>query len=156
MKRFSLALLLAVACNHHSTKAPQPTYNGNQVTPAAVVWTQLVNATASGGTLTKSGGQPSLDDAGAVSAQSLGGGDGWLEFTVVDAQPYRVVGLARPHASTSADAIDFAFRMQAGRADVYESGDWKADNTVVSGDTLRVAVSSGIVTYSKNGSAVYT
>ena len=156
MKRFSLALLLAVACNQHPTNTPQPTYGDNQVVPQDVVWTQLVNATANGATLTKSGGQPWLDDAGAVSAQSIGAGDGWLEITVGDTQPFRVVGLARPHAGTSAGAIDFAFRLQAGRADVYESGAWQADNTVVSGDTLRVAVASGIVTYSKNGNAIYT
>jgi chitinase len=155
MKKYCLPLLLALACNHpHVTL--EPGYSGDQVTPEDVVWTQLVNATASGATLTKSGGQPYLDDAGAVSAQSIGGGDGWLEVTVADVQPYRLVGLARPHAGTSGDAIDFAFRLQAGRADVYESGAWKADNTVVAGDRLRIAVAGGIVTYSKNGNAVYT
>jgi spore germination protein YaaH len=115
-----------------------------------------VNATAAGATITKSGGQPWADDAGGVSAQSLGAGDGWLEFTVGDTQPYRFVGLARPHAGTSGGAVEFAFRLQAGRADVYESGAWRADNTVVGGDRLRIAVAGGIVTYSKNGSAVYT
>lgn len=158
MKRFSLALLLAVACNQHHTEGATspPTYGGDQIVPDAVVWTQLVNATASGATLTKSGGAPNVDDAGAVSAQSLGSGDGWLEVTVGDTQPYRLVGLARPHAGTSGDAIDFAFRLQAGRADVYERGAWQADNTVVSGDRLRVAVAGGVATYSKNGDAIYT
>ena len=49
-----------------------------------------------------------------MSAQSLGGGDGWLEFTVGDGAPYRVVGLARPHAGTSGGAIEFAFRAAGG------------------------------------------
>ena len=131
-------------------------YSGDQVTPQDVVWTQLVNATASGATLTKSGGQPWADDAGGSSSQSLGAGDGWLEVTVADTQAFRFVGLAQAHAGTSGNAIDFAFRMQAGHADVYESGAWRADNPVVAGDTLRVALSGGIVTYSKNGSAIYT
>ena len=61
-----------------------------------------------------------------------------------------------PHAGTSENAIDFAFHLQAGRADVYERGAWKADNTAVAGDKLRIAVAGGVVTYSKNGSAVYT
>jgi chitinase len=157
MKRFSLALLLVVACNQHQSQPqPTPNYSGDQVTPEDVVWTQLVNATASGPTLTKSGGQPWADDAGATSSQSLGSGDGWFEVTVGDTQTFRFVGFARAHAGTSGDAIDFAFRLQGGHADVYESGAWKADNTVVTGDTLRVAVASGIVTYSKNGSAIYT
>jgi chitinase len=157
MKKCSVVLLLLVAaCSRQTSSAPGPTYGGNQLAPADVVWTQLVNATANGSTITKSGGQPWADDAGGVSAQSLGGGDGWLEVTVGDAQAFRFVGLAKPHAGTSDGAIDFAFRLQAGRGDVYESGMWRADNTVASGDKLRIAVVGGIVTYSKNGNAVYT
>lgn len=123
---------------------------------ADVVWTQLVNATASGNTLTKSGGRPYLDDAGAVSAQSLVAGDGALEFTVAETQAFRFVGLAAPHSGPSGAAVDFAFRLQAGRADVYEKGVWRADNTAVAGDLLRVAVESGAVRYYKNGALVYT
>ena len=157
MKTFSLfALLFAfTACSKpHSTATP-PSYGGDALVPEDVVWTQLTNATASGATLTKTGGQPQLDDAGGVSAQSIGAGDGWLELTVADTQPFRMVGLALPHAGTSENAIDFAFHLQAGRADVYERGAWKADNTAVAGDKLRIAVAGGVVTYSKNGSAVY-
>src|SRR4051794_2590329 len=121
MKKFSFALLLLAACSRqHAPDPATPTYGSNQLAPEDVVWTQLVNATAAGATITKSGGQPWTDDAGGVSAQSLGGGDGWLEFTVGDTQPYRFVGLARPHAGTSGGAVEFAFRLQAGRADVYE------------------------------------
>ena len=157
MKKLSLCALLVVACSRQHAPAPgAPIYGGDALVPADVVWTQLVNASASGATITKSGGQPQFDDAGGVSAQSIGAGDGWLELTVGDAQPFRMVGLARPHAGTSESAIDFAFHLQAGRADVYENGAWKADNTAVSGDKLRVAVAGGVVTYSKNGNAVYT
>src|SRR5260370_29616792 len=98
MKSFSLALLLVVACNQHHTDPQSPTYMGDQVTPEDVVWTQLVNATANGATLTKSGGQPSADDAGGTSSKSLGAGDGWLEVTVGDTQAFRFVGFAQPHA----------------------------------------------------------
>ncbi len=153
MKKFSLGLLLLAACGQRQTA--NPGYSGTAVTPQDVVWTQLVNATASGATVTRSGGQPQADDAGASSAQSLGAGDGWLEITVGDAQPFRFVGLARPHAGTSGAAIDFAFRLQAGHGDVYERGVWQADDSIVTGDKLRVAVAGGIVTYSKNGVALY-
>ncbi|HEY1587481.1 MAG TPA: glycosyl hydrolase family 18 protein, partial [Polyangia bacterium] len=156
MKRFSLAMALTLVAACSSKSAPTPSsYTGDAIAPMDVVWTQLVNATASGNNITKSGGDPSLDDAGGVSTQSLGAGDGWLEVTVADPNAFRFVGLATPHAGTSDGAIDFAFRLQAGRADVYERGAWAADNTVVAGDTLRVAVSGGIVTYSKNGNAIY-
>ncbi len=156
MKRFSLAMALALvaACSSKSTPTPS-SYNGDALAPTDVVWTQLVNATASGNSITKSGGDPSLDDAGGVSAQSLGAGDGWLEVTVADPNAFRFVGLAHPHAGTSDGAIDFAFRLQSGRADVYENGAWAADNTVAAGDVLRVGIAGGIVTYSKNGNAIY-
>jgi spore germination protein YaaH len=157
MKRFSLACLLFVACGQQRTDPEDPGgYQGTTVTPEDVAWTQLVNATASANSITKSGGQPWAADAGGVSAQSLGAGDGWLEISVDETQAFRFAGLSRAHAGTSGDAIEFAFRLQAGRADIYESGAWKADNTVVAGDTLRITVQSSIVTYSKNGAALYT
>ena len=154
----ALAPLLAVACSssHRSAPPATPIYGGDQLSPVDVVWTQLVNATATGPTIAKSGGQAQLDDAGGASAQSITAGDGWLELTVGDPAPFRMAGLALPHAGTSESAIDFAFHLQAGRADVYERGAWKADNTAVAGDLLRIDVAGGIVTYSKNGSAVYT
>jgi hypothetical protein len=151
-----MAFALLSACSSKSGQKPSPSYSGNSIAPVDVVWTQLVNASAAGNNITKSGGDPSLDDAGGISSQSLGAGDGWLEVTVADPNAFRFVGLAHPHAGTSDGAVDFAFRMQAGRADVYESGAWAADNAVVAGDTLRVAITGGIVTYSKNGNAVYT
>ena len=157
MKRIALGLALVgvVSCSSKHSSSPS-SYSSDALAPVDVVWAQLVNATASGGTITKSGGQPWADDAGGVSAQSIGDGDGWLEVTVADTAAFRFVGLAQPHTGTSDGAIDFAFRLQGGRADVYEDGLWRADNTVVAGDSLRVAVQSGIVTYSKNGNVVYT
>lgn len=169
MKNSSMLLAFAVACSQHHV-SPRPGTGGNGDAPAApsgsglppavvtledVVWTQLVNATANGNSLTKSAGQPSLDDAGGTSAQSIDAGDGWLEITAVDNQLFRFVGLGRAHTGTSANAIDFAFRLQAGRADVYERGAWKADNLAAPGDQLRVAVEGGTVKLYKNGALVY-
>ena len=163
MKKFSaLTFALLAACSQHrpvtpnqSGTPPAPSQS-TTLAPQDVSWTQLVNATASGNAISKSGGQPWLDDAGGISAQSLTAGDGWLEVTVADTQAFRFVGLARPHQGVSSNAIDFAVRMQAGHADAYESGVWKADNTVVAGDVVRIAVEGGIVTYSKNGAAFYS
>lgn len=159
MKTLSVvALALLASCTHRTASDPasSPRVHPEAATAEDVVWTQLVNATASGSSLAKSGGQPGLDDAGATSAQTLSAGDGWLEFTVADTQPFRFVGLGRPHAGTSGAAIDYELRLQAGRADVYESGAWKADDTVVAGDLLRIAVAGGAVAYYKNGALVYT
>ena len=64
--------------------------------------------------------------------------------------------VGRAHAGTSGGAIDFAYRLQAGRADVYEQGAWKADNLAASGDQLRIAVEGGAVKFYKNGALVFT
>ena len=147
------ALLLLFGCSSPSKTSPG--YQAD-ATAADVVWTGLTNATASGSSLTKSGGQPWADDAGANSVQSIDAGDGWLEVTAAEVQAFRFVGLGRSHTGTTGAGIDFAFRLQAGRADVYEAGAWKADNTVAAGDRLRVAVESGVVKYYKNGALLYT
>jgi glycosyl hydrolase family 18 (putative chitinase)/purple acid phosphatase-like protein len=166
MKKFSVLIGLVVACSQHHAPAPASSGapaapSGSNLPPAVVtaedvVWTQLVNATANGNLLTKSGGQPWADDAGGESAQSIAAGDGWLEFAAVDNQLFRFVGIGRAHAGTSGGAIDFAYRLQAGRADVYEQGVWKADNLAASGDQLRVAVEGGAVKFYKNGALVFT
>ncbi|MDB4971496.1 MAG: hypothetical protein JWN44_7185 [Myxococcales bacterium] len=157
MKSFSLAIVFLAACSQQRSPSPaSPEFHNDVIVPQDVTWTQLVNATASGNSIVKSGGQPQVDDAGGVSIQSIASGDGWLEVTVSDAAAFRFVGLSRAHTGTSGNAIDFAFRLQSGRADVYELGVWRADNSVAAGDALRIAVSSGVVTFSKNGVAVFT
>jgi hypothetical protein len=158
MKTYTLLCLALSACSSStttSTHAPDPAIV-ESITPEDVVWTQIVHAVAAGGVLTKSGGQSGLDDAGAVSVQQLAGGDGWLEVTVDETQAFRFVGLAPPHTATTGAAIDFSFRLQAGRADIYERGVYRADNTVVAGDVLRVVVAGGVVRYEKNGKSVFT
>ena len=50
----------------------------------------------------------------------------------------------------------FAFRLQAGTVEVREAGVYKSELPFVSGDTLRVSLVQGAVSYSKNGSVFYT
>jgi chitinase len=155
---FSLPLVgcsAAKASNGGSGSAPATDLQPS--TPAtSSVWTQVVNATASGGTLTKSGGTGGAADAGGVTAQQLTSGDGYFEFTAGETELFRFAGLARPHAGTNGTDIDFAFRLQAGHADLYESGVYKADNVIAAGDVLRVALTGGVVRYYKNGALIYT
>jgi spore germination protein YaaH len=117
-----------------------------------VIWTQLVNASATGGTLTKTGGQPDYDDASGQSKQTIGG-DGWLELTVADPDAFRFVGLS--HAPGGSAAIDVAIRLQSGRGDIYQNGQWTADNTVVAGDVMRLQVTAGQISVLKNGVQVW-
>jgi hypothetical protein len=59
-------------------------------------------------------------------------------------------------SGTAAGDIKFAFRLQSGRAEVRESGAYRSEIAVATGDTLRISVSGGTVQYSKNGAVFYT
>jgi hypothetical protein len=124
--------------------------------PQKVVWTNLVNLTATGNSLQKTGGCDGCEDAGAISQEQIGSGDGYLEFTVSETNLIRFVGLNNNSAGTSSAEIPFAFKLSSGYAEVREKGQYLSDTPVVTGDVLRIAVKSGVVQYSKNGAAFYT
>jgi hypothetical protein len=123
--------------------------------PVGVVWTNVVNATADGSSLRKTGGCDGCDDAGATSQQQITSGDGYLTFTVSDPAPVRFVGLGQGSPSTNA-GIMFAIRLQAGVAEVRESGRYRADTRVAAGDVFSVVIESGVVKYYKNTAVFYT
>jgi len=107
-------------------------------------------------TLQKTGGCGGCEDAGAVSAQQITSGDGWLEFTASETNTLRVIGLSSGNRGTTGAEIMFAFRLQAGTVEVREAGVYKSELPFASGDTLRVSLVQGSVSYSKNGSVFYT
>jgi len=121
---------------------------------ASVIWTDLVNATVTGAVLQKTSGWDGLDDAGAASQQELSAGDGYIEFTVGEADTFWLGGLSRGNDDTGYADIDFAFRFNgAGSADVLENGVYQGggDTPYAAGDVFRVAVVGGRVRYSRNG-----
>jgi len=121
-----------------------------------VVWTSLVNVTATGGSLQKTGGVTDYDDAGAVSAQTIAGA-GWVEFRVDDPGPLVLCGLNANDAGPGAADIDFAIRIQSGIAEVRESGTYRGDVPAAAGDVFRVRVDDGgVVRYTRNGSVFRT
>jgi hypothetical protein len=120
----------------------------------AVVWANLVNATVTGAVLQKTGGWDGVDDAGAASQQELTAGDGYVEFTVGEANTFWLGGLSHGDDDTGYADIDFAFRFNgAGSADVLENGVYQAggDTPYAAGDVFRVAIVGGRVRYSRNG-----
>ena len=125
---------------------------------APVAWTNLVNLTASGGTLTKTGGCDGCEDGTANSQQQIAAGaSGYLEFVASETNTLRYAGLTNVNASIGSSSIAYAIRLQSGDAAVYEGGMYKADVSFASGDVFRVAVnSSGVVNYFKNGTVFYT
>jgi hypothetical protein len=129
----------------------QPTANAQD---QAVTWTNVVNATASGTVLQKTGGWDGVDDAGATSEQQLTTGDGYVEFTIGETTTFWIAGLGHGNDGTGFADIDFAFRFNgAGSADVLENGVYVSggDTPYATGDVFRVAVSNGRVQYSRNG-----
>jgi hypothetical protein len=119
----------------------------------AVSWTNAVNVSLVNGSLQKTSGCDGCDDAGAVSEQSLIQGDGYVEFTVGEANTLWAAGFASGNAGTTYADIDFAFRFNGGGwADVIEHGVYQGGDTPYApGDSFRVAIVAGVIEYSRNG-----
>jgi hypothetical protein len=121
-----------------------------------VVWTNVVGATASGNTLTKTAAT-AWGNAGASSTRSIVLGDGYVEFKVT-APNTGMVGLSHTDANQDYTSMEFALLPNSdGNLYVFESG---VNRGVVSSfttsDVFRVAVEGGVVKYRKNGTLLYT
>ena len=116
-----------------------------------VTWTDLVNATVVGTTLTKTGGI-TTDDAGAASTQQITG-DGYVEWTNTTTNKIYWVGFTTvPNAGVLWTEINFGLSISGTDVDTVESGDnTPGVSTTVAGDVFRVSVDSNVVTYWKNG-----
>jgi hypothetical protein len=121
-----------------------------------VIWTRLVNATVAGNSLQKTAGCNGCADAGAVSSQTIAGGDGYVELEASETNTSRAIGLSRGNTDNSYRDIDFALLFYAGRyVEVRENGAYKSDTPYATGDKFRVAVVNNGVEYSKNGVVFY-
>jgi PKD repeat protein len=78
-----------------------------------VAWTGVVNATASGSTLTKAATGHSRWDAGASSTRSIATGEGYVEFTAA-ADARMAAGLSNRDTNQSLADIDFAILLAPG------------------------------------------
>ena len=96
-------------------------------------------------------------NSGAVSAQQISSGDGYVELTASETNTYRMFGLSNGNTDTSYQDIDFGLDLAPGTLYVFEKGVNKgAFGSYATGDLLRVAVVGGVVRYSRNGSVFYT
>ena len=89
-----------------------------------VAWTNVVNVTASGNSLSdpESGGW----SAGAMSDSAISSGDGYMELTATEAGTYRAAGLSRGDTDQAFEDIDFALLLTAeGTVTVYEAGEYR-------------------------------
>jgi alpha-tubulin suppressor-like RCC1 family protein len=100
-------------------------------------------------------------NAGAASSKAVN--TGYFEFTAGDREAYRMAGLSHGDSNQTYNDIDFAIHLQGagslggGIVWVYEAGISRGQfGSYAAGDRFRVAVDSGVVTISRNGSVFYT
>jgi hypothetical protein len=124
----------------------------------SVQWTNAINVTVSGNSITKQGGGVAVWDAGAVSSQTITAGDGYVEFTVLETNKNRMCGLSNGDSNQNYADIDFAwYAYDDGTLYVFEGGVNRGNfGSFTTGDRLRVAVEGGVVKYRKNGVLLYT
>src|SRR5262245_62016067 len=88
-----------------------------------VVWTNMVNTSASGSDLTKTSGAVSAWDAGAVSVQVIRDGYGYVEFTAANTTSYALLGLSNGDSNQDYADIDFAIIIRSDTTvGIYEAG----------------------------------
>ena len=136
---------------------PSPAASTPPISGAAGVqpaqWSMLVNATASGNSVRKTGGCSGCADSGAVSQQKIGA-SGYVEFTASETGTLRAIGLGE--APTDPGSMLFSVRLQGSAAEVHENGVYKSETPFATGDVIRITVASGAVTYSRNGTVFFT
>ncbi|MGA9772457.1 MAG: fibronectin type III domain-containing protein, partial [Blastocatellia bacterium] len=134
------------------------TINDNVSAMAALMWTNILNCTASSNSLQKTGGSDQSDDARATSVQSIESGDASVEFTAKETNKDRWCGLNNSNAiHQEADDINFAIKLNSKKkAIVTENGSVKAKIKYKANNVFRIAIESGVVNYYKNGSVFYT
>lgn len=122
-----------------------------------VVWIERVNVSVvSDNALKKTGGCDGCLDAGASSQQSTPNANGYFEFTVSETDKVRYIGLNPSSTTVLPTDIVFGVRIVNGRAEIKESGHYRGDIPVATGDVIRIASQSGVITYAKNGTVFYT
>ena len=121
-----------------------------------VVWTAArgeLSITAN--TLAKpaAGGDPS----GAISAESIAAGNGYVQFTAAETDTYKLLGLNNDDQSASYEDIAYAIYLYAGHAMIFEKGVHKYDlqDAYAASDQFRIAVESNegtapVVKYYRN------
>ena len=128
---------------------------------SAVVWENLVNVTATGNDLEKTGGSVFTWDAGATSIESIAdGADGAVEFEVNNVADFVSCGLSVGNTDADQTDIGFAFYVNGSIGDmqVRENGAKKYTHSanIDVGDVCRVQRAGTEITYWLNGAKIAT
>lgn len=125
------------------------TYNVGNV----INWTNLVNATASGGTLTSS----STTSSGTSSNTLIGNANGWVEFEVKEKNNI-FYGFSNIPSTTSYTDMEYAFETHpTSGAYIIESGVVRVSYIPYNiGDRFKISRSNDTIRYYKNGAVLRT
>lgn len=141
----SLALLAGALLASTVARADEP-----------VVWTNVVGASVSGNTLTKTGTATAWD-AGAASTNVIRDGYGYVDFTMTDTTRRVMAGLSLGNAGTDYSDVDYAFHTAGGNLYVFEGGVNRGQfGSYSAGSRFRIEVRHGVVRYFKSGTLLYT
>lgn len=124
------------------------------VVGTTVTWTNLRGVSLLGNVLKKTWGCDGCRSS-ANSKQKIASGDGYMEFTAIEGDKQRWVGLMLGSKSVTTNNLDFSIMLGNGEAAVFELGVYKTEVPYRPGDTLRVAIQDGVVSYYKNGVLFY-
>lgn len=127
---------------------------------SSVQWTNFVNVTQNGGTLTKTSGAVNAWDAGAFSIQSIpANSNGYLEFTAGEAYgTHKMMGLSSADADANYASINYAIYVESSAyIQVYENGSLRGSfGNYTTTDLLSIERQGSTIYYKKNGSIFYT
>jgi len=136
-------------------------YKCDAIDVADVIWTNPVNVTPSGNSITKTSGGDAIWNAGAASLQTISYGDGYVEFSTNEIGTHKLAGLGNTDPDQGSNSIKYGFYLQGlGLPVLYitESGSNPSPDqwSYAPGDIFRIAVESGVVKYYQNGTLRYT
>ncbi len=122
-----------------------------------VVWANTVGVTATGNTLTR-GSSAEGWTAGAISSEEITSGSGYVQFTATETNTYRMCGLSHDNSNQSYTDLDYAIYLAADdTVYIYEDGNYRGSfGSYSTGDVFTVALTGGVITYSRNGTIFYT
>jgi hypothetical protein len=142
-------LIAGSASSGSSSPAPAPAPTGSDEGPGGVTWTHLRNVSVEQERLRKTGGCFGCPDATAVSAETIDGAGGFIEFRA-SADGLNVVGLTTRTTPALRD-FDAALRFDRGLVEVRERGSNRGETNFVDGDVFRISLTDGRIVYTKNG-----
>lgn len=134
-----------------------PSSLGCAVAVESVRWnnSSLLNVNEISGNLTKIQSNGAWN-GGAASINTVSN-DGYLEFTAVETNKNRMIGLSTSNVNSDYTTIQYAIYLQNnGTVNVYESGTNRGGfGSFSTGNTFKIAVEGNVVKYYKNGTLFY-